>query len=115
MDAPTRALTEAQIAQIPQRITPTEGFDPLQASNLDLVKHGYPPRPSKAKNPKLRALWEDIMSRRPEIVDPKLEVGDYIHLPLSRDPLRLAEETDPTLNATSSNWSGAVQTAPPTG
>jgi hypothetical protein len=55
------------------------------------------------------------MSRRPEIIDPKLKVGDYVHLPLSRDPLQLAEETDPTMNATSGNWSGAVQTAPPTG
>lgn len=114
IDEPTRALTQSQIDQIPKPLPTPEGFDPLKASNPDLVKYGYPPRPSKAKYPQLRALWEDVVSRRPQIVDPHFKVGEHIHVPLTKDLLDLVEDADPE-NASSGNWSGAVQATPPAG
>ena len=36
------------------------GFDPLTASQQELIRHGFPPRP---KDPRLLSEWEKLMHR----------------------------------------------------
>lgn len=39
------------------------GFNPLIASDEELVKYGFPSRPDKSTHPRLRAVWDKAMSR----------------------------------------------------
>jgi Peptidase A4 family len=96
-------------------LPPPKDFDPLTASNEDLLSYGHPPRPSKTKNPKLRALWEAQIARGATIITPKFKVGECVHAPPERGLRGIFEDGDPNANATSNNWSGAVQTIAPSG
>jgi hypothetical protein len=41
---------------------PPEGFDPLSASDAELAKYGFPPRPDLRKAPALYAQWRRMVS-----------------------------------------------------
>jgi len=56
-------ILPAKKSQVPAlEVTPLHGFDPMKATNTDLLKYGYPPRPDK-QCPRLRALWERSVIR----------------------------------------------------
>jgi hypothetical protein len=111
IDNATRALTEAQIANIPKPVPAPKGFNPMTATDADLVKYGYHPRPSKSSNPKLRATWDNITARSPKFAEVQFKVVDQVHAPLKKNMLDLHEE-DPKANTDTSIWSGAIQNPP---
>jgi hypothetical protein len=58
---------------------PPEGFDPLQASDRELLVYGYPARPDAQVHPELHDHWRRMMSRpmaviQPEFADPPIPV-----------------------------------------
>jgi hypothetical protein len=73
-----------------------KGFDPLKASDQELVRHGVPPRP---KDPTLLSEWENLMKRlsRSTFIEPKFRRTDRQHGPA----IRSDTQTYP-------NWSGGV-------
>src|SRR5271154_428343 len=105
-----RAAKSSESSQkTPPLATPPKDFDPITATNADLVKYRYPPRPDKESAPNLRSLWERKVSSSPRFVTPS---GKNIR--------NLFTNTSPQgvhqLNTvTSGFWSGALITAPPTG
>jgi hypothetical protein len=78
-----------------------EGFDPLKASENELIKHGFPPRP---KEPRLLSEWEKVMHRLASMsfTEPQFFRTNRRHLPAIRDA---TTHTNPT-------WSGGVVSLP---
>lgn len=69
---------------------PPEAFDPSKASDSELEKYFYPPRPDLAKAPLEYASWEKFSSQKPQFVK-----ADFIERPVGGlDDNR--------------NWAGAV-------
>jgi Peptidase A4 family len=77
MDAEDRSLlTEQMIKHITlPAVIPTD-FDPMTATNAELVKHGLPVRPDQTTQPVLRAKWDSLMSRPLTFIVPELEASD---------------------------------------
>jgi hypothetical protein len=95
-----------------------EGFDRLKASNKELLKYGFPPRPNKDALPTHHAKWERTMSRPLTYVTPEFEILD--------STTRARKNTVPMKDAipppagvegapNDTIWSGAVNTSPPAG
>jgi hypothetical protein len=68
---------------------PTPGFDPLTATNAELVANGFPQRPNSL-DPAVLAAWRNTVSHATHYVDPHPIVGSTYH------------------NETSTNWAGHV-------
>jgi Peptidase A4 family len=51
---------------------PPADFDPLTASDQQLLQHGYPRRPDQKTEPVLRRLWDKAFERRPTLVPGQL-------------------------------------------
>ncbi|PMD38638.1 concanavalin A-like lectin/glucanase [Hyaloscypha variabilis F] len=83
-------------------------FDPLTASNADLVKYGFPARPDETKWPAHFQKWKRFVNTPAYFVAPTVTV-----LKTGRQPA--ANKVLATANATSSNWSGGVVMSPPPG
>lgn len=77
----------------PQQLPPAH-FNPVSASDDELRKFRYPPRPDPISRPKYHTLWKQIASRRPAFVPTKL----------CNRSLKVSDE--------SKNWSGAVLMSP---
>jgi hypothetical protein len=92
--------------------TPPKGFNPLQASNKDLFRYGYPPRPNKETNPLYYAKWEKHLSRPIRFIKPTLKRGPTNLKTNFRKP-DSTQRGD--ANSSNYNWSGAVLTNPPSG
>ena len=92
---------------------PPADFDPLTASDRELLVHGYPTRPDARIQPELAARWQEMMSRPLRFVQPEFELlPDTFHGPrCPASPADTAGLTDTTL--TDSAWSGAVVLARP--
>jgi hypothetical protein len=67
----TAAQSDADVASatVPTNIqgirtfpVPPAGFDPRQASDLDLARYGFPPRPDQKADPDHYAMWERVMA-----------------------------------------------------
>jgi hypothetical protein len=73
-----------------------KGFDPLQASEQELVKYGFPPRP---KDPRLLSPWEKLMRSLASstFIESQFFRTHRRHLPVIRSG-----------KDTSKNWSGGV-------
>jgi hypothetical protein len=98
-------FTEDLLASLPPSVLPPLGFNPLTATNAELMKYGLPARPDKTALPKHSAVWERIMSRPLHVVAPKYQLNKTVHRPKS------AADT----NASNATWSGAVLSSPPSG
>ena len=86
-----------------------KSFDPLKASDQELLRHGVPPRP---KDPTLRSEWENLMKSlsRSTFIEPKFRRTDRQHGPVIQ-----FRRTDPQLGPairsdtqTWPAWSGGV-------
>lgn len=99
MSLPFRPANKELPRGVSLPIPPPEGFNPLEASNEDLVKYGLPPRPAMDEFPDEFVWWEKICSSAGSFVMPAFE-------PL---PARRADKK--TGDHISSNWSGAVISA----
>src|ERR1700735_5628242 len=87
------------------------GFSPLVASDAELDRFGYPPRPNATGNPAALAAWSRAMaSARSHITTPQLIRSPVRHGPAIGRTMANLQGT-----ATSTNWSGYVltNTAPP--
>ena len=101
-------LSQNFLQGIKQAPPPPEGFKPMSASNSDLLKYGFPPRPDKNASPKASTMWAKMMSRP----------HNYVPLKFSINTDRVRHPQGATSNlptTTSTNWSGAVISSPPAG
>jgi len=86
---------------------PPTGFNPLTASDQDLDYYGYPPRPDQVAAPKAFASWQKAMNASRKRIMPQLEVTKNIAGPAK---LKAGAVPPGGSAATSSNWSGYVNT-----
>jgi peptidase A4-like protein len=87
---------------------PPHGFIPLYASDEDLSKHGFPPRPDGRLAPHVLAEWEKTFSRPLRRAQVELrEIPGVRHGP-NRPQGQPPRKGELITNALSSNWSGAV-------
>jgi hypothetical protein len=84
------------------------GFDPLSASDSQLLHYGFPTRPDAQIAPEMRKRWERAFSGKFTYIVPTFrEMPEKTHGP------RLRVEAEGT--GTSSNWSGSVVFVPGAG
>jgi hypothetical protein len=78
-----------------------KAFDPLKASEADLARHGFPPRPS---DDTLLLHWKRVVRALAEttFIEPEFQLTDRQHEPIIQSGV-----------GTSKNWSGAVVSLPP--
>ncbi len=87
---------------------PPKGFNPLTATNVELLTHGLPQRPDKAANPKAYQQWERGMLAlkiRPTDVKP-MPYSSHTMVPAGPP----AAAGINTVSVGSANWSGIVNT-----
>jgi hypothetical protein len=77
---------------------PPEGFDPIEATDRQLLVHGYPARPDEKLHPELHEHWKQMVSRELTVVEPQFAVRTD-----KRHGMRQSVAND-----TSTNWSGSV-------
>jgi hypothetical protein len=53
---------------------PPAGFDPVRASDRELLAHGYPARPDQQQQPELHQHWTAMLSRPMTVVTPQFDV-----------------------------------------
>jgi len=78
--------------------TPPAGFDHTTASDYELARYGFPPRPNEMMEPAAFASWKRAMQASKERILPRLEPSQKSH-----GPARMMNS-----NGTSNNWSGVV-------
>src|ERR1035441_9729362 len=88
---------------------PSKGFNPLTATNVQLLTYGLPQRPDKATNPKAYEHWERAMLAL------KIHPNDVKAMPYSSHTMVPAGQPsaapiDNTLAVGSYNWSGIANT-----
>src|SRR5271169_6338910 len=105
----TATKSDKSSQEIPPLAPPPKDFDPMTASNTDLVKYRYPPRPDQESTPNLRSLWERKVSSSPWFVAPS---GKNIRHLFTNKSLQGVHQLN---TVTSGDWSGALINIPPTG
>jgi len=103
-------LTKEFVKNLKPGTVAPKGFDPLKASNSELVKYGYPPQPNKDAMPKHLKKWTNFLSRPIQGVAPQFTI-----MATGRQPANITTKGDASANAESGNWSGAVVLNPPSG
>lgn len=124
---PTKAKVTPTNALVPTSLTSKgfrirgfgalpKGFDPMTATDKQLAAQRLPRRPDAQKEPALRALWDRAVARTQLWITPEFDHFEHIsHGPARDVPAVTAPRAGATAvvdNATSSNWSGAVDFAP---
>jgi len=85
---------------------PPKGFDPLKASNRELLSYGLPQRPD-ASDVKNTAKWEKMIVAAKHRADPsKLEVKSFSSREMMPTKAAATSEVDGTVSYGSYNWSG---------
>ena len=84
---------------------PPKDFDPLSASDDDLLKFGLPPRPDRASCTEQYDEWEQIFSQPLVLVPSTVKILDQSPTPPPVQSTLGRTEQD---NRQSSHWSGAV-------
>ena len=89
-----------------------EQFDPRTATDRQLLHHGLPRRPDAVREQEWRAAWDKAFARPTTWIVPTFEeVKDRSHgavRPAGRKKLAARSAVAAFANATSNNWSGAV-------
>jgi hypothetical protein len=81
------------------------GFDPVRASDADLRRHGFPPRPDAVTEPDRLRRWESVISQVQTIITPEFEpipVGQQVTGPDDPPP------PPPPTGGALGNWCGVV-------
>ncbi len=118
------ALPETEgVPKIRTYALPPAGFDPLKATDKELLHHGFPTRPDAAAMPELRRDWERFYSQPLTYVLPTFERHpDRQHGPCLRENRKrhtagngksgngsgTSHKEEISNDATSYNWSGVV-------
>jgi len=84
--------------------SPPAKFNPLTASNRQLLKYGFPTRPDPKKEPELYKLWKSAVSNNLTLVPPTFILKETHKL--------IGENIEA---GTSANWSGSVVSVPNVG
>lgn len=85
-----------------------KGFDPLKASNVELLTHGLPQRPDKTVDAKAYSQWErGMMALKTRVTDVAAQPITSREMMSSGEPI---ENVDGTTAYNSSNWSGIANT-----
>jgi len=77
---------------------PPEDFDPVQASDRELLEYGYPVRPDIDLHPELHERWNRMMSRRMLFIEPQFAIAPDWVSRRQQDLVALTKES----------WSGIV-------
>jgi hypothetical protein len=102
-------MTAKNLSKLKPLSTPPTGFDPLKATDEELIKAGLPRRPDPKTQPGLHAKWKAIMSRSVTHVPSRFHLITQPRDPLLRGLKKTAAtRAGPAANSTSSNWCGAV-------
>src|SRR5277367_2396073 len=98
------------VAGVTTIAAPPAGFDPLNASDQDLEYYGFPPKPNEISAPKAFASWQKAMKSSRKRVTPVLEVTKNFAGPAKLKAGTGAGAPASGTAASSSNWSGYVNT-----
>jgi hypothetical protein len=101
-------MTAEHLPKLKPLPSPPAGFDPLKATNEELIKVGIPPRPDPKTQPGLYAKWNAVMSRPLTQVPSKFSLITQPRDALLRGLTTASPKAGPSANSTSTNWSGAV-------
>jgi hypothetical protein len=88
-----------------------EGLDPRTATDRQLLRHGFPRRPNARTEPDWRARWDKAFARPIKWIVPEFrEMEGRSHGPMRPSSRKKVAGRRGALlaNATSGNWSGAV-------
>ena len=85
---------------------PAKDFEPIEASQQELERHGFPRRPDVVEMPHAAGKWVRAFRRYPkfEHITPEFKALEHRHAPNRRTE----RGTEGNVNATSYNWSGSV-------
>ena len=86
---------------------PPEWFNPLEATDQELERNGYPPRPDEFLQPKAFATWKKAMAASKTRIRPVLEVTNNVAGPAKLKAGSAAASASGSA-AESYNWSGYV-------
>jgi hypothetical protein len=87
------------------KAAPPDGFKPLTASDEELAKFGFPPRPSQTALPKVYATWAKAVQAAKNHIVPELQKTNISHHPHESKGKGAIDGS-----FYSSNWSGEVAT-----
>ena len=103
------ATVETNVAGIRTYPQPEESFKPAMASDEDLARYGFPPRPNKNTNPQGYAMWERAMQaakhRWTGPLTPHPEAMSTPMMPAKR-PAKDVVHSDTVTTEYTTNWSG---------
>ena len=102
------SLTKKHLPDFKSPPAPPAGFDPLKATNDELIAAGLPRRPDPEKQPGLYAKWTAVMSRPLTFVPTKFSLVTTPRDALLRGLTPAVAKAGASANSTSTNWSGAV-------
>ena len=111
LDAATRlAITKAHLQTIRIPKAPPPGFNPLEATPEELKSYGIPTKPDVTTEPQRYEAWSKRVSKARTFIPPQFTI-----LENHRNSAVQNSSTPANDAATSSNWSGFVNTNPPAG
>jgi len=86
---------------------PPAGFDPLTASDLELQRFGFPPRPDARATPQQYAIWKKMVTAPQTRIVPSVEQTTIHNQPIQFAGRSAAgNPTNGTTQVASLNWSG---------
>jgi hypothetical protein len=97
------AALETEIPGVAAFTRPPASFNPLTASDVELDRYGFPPRPNRDLGSEALARWERRAMSQTRIV-PQLQQTNTFHAPIRS--LKQIKSARGTVEANSENWSG---------
>jgi hypothetical protein len=99
------AKVETKIAGISAFGRPPASFNPLTATDAELDRYGFPPRPNQDLGADVAARWERRVMSQTRIIPQLLQTNTF-HAPAKS--LKQLSARDNVIEANSENWSGYV-------
>jgi len=99
-------MAATNLPGVSTHLAPPPGFDALNASDADLARHGFPPRPDRQKAPEAYRAWERAVTVPVQRVAPTLEQTQVFHSPARIKSMSGPEAGANATSASSTNWSG---------
>jgi hypothetical protein len=104
------ALVATNLPGVRSYAAPPQGFNPAAASDDDLARYGFPPRPDTIAQHSAYAAWLRAVRAAKTRIVPILRQTGVFHMPmrLSTRPAPSAGAVSAQTNVSSSNWSGVA-------
>lgn len=94
-------IIPTNLAGVTAAANPPEWFNPLTASDEEVITFGLPPRPDATAHPEAYKSWQRAMAASKQSIVPELHLTNVFH-----GPMQLARELNSPVN--SQNWSAVV-------